>query len=168
MTKSVFNIILTACAAGLSSLLIGALLPIERFEPDSFLFSAKEGEPKIYDKLSIRKWKEKLPDLSKMVDIMYPKNVIRRPTAVNTERLIQETCLAEYVHLFLMALSPLIFAAEPGPLGAVAALLFFLGNIPFIMVQRYNRPKLCALHEKLVIRENKKASDTLAKGESIK
>ena len=38
----------------------------------------------------------------------------------------------------------------PGAAGTVAAVLYALSNLPFILIQRYNRPRLARLYRRLM------------------
>lgn len=49
-------------------------------------------------------------------------------------------------------------------IGVILTIIFALGNLPFIMIQRYNRPNLVRLEKRLLLREEKKSravSDTV-------
>ena len=62
---------------------------------------------------------------------------------------MKETCVAESVHIILCLLGLGLLAIWPGPGGMVmTALYLLLGNLPFIVIQRYNRPRLLSLLEK--------------------
>lgn len=59
------------------------------------------------------------------------------------EDMIQETCVAELTHLLLCAAGILLFWIWPGAGGCIMfALDIVFGNLPFILIQRYNRPRL--------------------------
>ena len=97
-----------------------------------------EKNGRLYEKFGIRRWKDKLPDMSRIFPFMMPaKNGFADV----------ETRVAEFVHAAIAVLGfPCIFIG--GAAGTVIWILWALGNIPFIMVQRYNRPrleKLCML-----------------------
>ena len=61
-------------------------------------------------------------------------------------RLLQETCVAETVHWLLILFSPAFVIFMKRGYGAVFCLLYILGNLPFIVIQRYNRPRLAAIY----------------------
>ena len=64
-------------------------------------------------------------------------------------RLLQETCVAETVHWALIALSPLFLVLMEPVYNVIACLLYICpGNLPFIAIQRYNRPRLAAIYER--------------------
>ena len=58
-------------------------------------------------------------------------------------RMIQETCVAEMIHvlLSLTGLGCLVIWQGIGGV-LVTAVYILLGNLPFILIQRYNRPRL--------------------------
>ena len=60
------------------------------------------------------------------------------------ERLVQETCVAECVHWVLLGLSPVFVFTMAQPYAAIAATLYALSHVPFIVIQRFNRPRLLA------------------------
>ena len=55
---------------------------------------------RIYLKLGIRKWKDHLPDMSRLMPDMVRKDLGSDPAV-----LVQETCVAECVHCWLIVLS---------------------------------------------------------------
>ena len=58
---------------------------------------------------------------------------------------LQETCVAEFVHWCLLLLSFPLYSYVPTPFGAAVTILYALSNLPFIFIQRYNRPRLLRL-----------------------
>ena len=63
--------------------------------------------------------------------------------------LVQETCVAECVHWALTLLSAGIFFLWRSGWAALLWLVYnVLGNVSFIVIQRYNRPRLQKLAEK--------------------
>ena len=136
--------ILYVAAIGIMANVIGNALPRRWFHPDRFPYRsfAWERDGRIYEKIGIRVWKDKLPDMSKVVHNMYRKEVNPRPNAENLERLIQETCVAEMVHYVLILLSLAVIKIWEGAWGWVAWGLCILGNLPFSLIQRFNRPRL--------------------------
>lgn len=109
-----------------------------------------EKNGKLYEKLGIRRWKNKVPDMSKILTkILPPKKVSFRDDVEKLEVLVKETCVAESVHIILCLLGLGLLAIWPGPGGVVmTALYLLLGNLTFIVIQRNNRPRLLSLLEK--------------------
>ena len=104
---------------------------------------------RIYLKLGIRKWKDHLPDMSRLM----PDMVKKKLAAADPMSLVQETCVAECVHCWLVVLSVgMLFLWKSVWSWALWLVYNLLGNVSFILIQRYNRPRLLRLAEK----ENKK------------
>ena len=64
------------------------------------------------------------------------------------------------VHLVLMLLSFIIYWICPDLRGAIAAVVYGLSHVPFIIIQRYNRPTLALLASRLKEREERKKKCT--------
>ena len=145
---------------GILSHMVGEAIPRTKFNPHAFPFRAWrwEREGKIYDKLGIRKWKDRLPDMSRVMPDMLPKRLGVAPKARNVRLLIAETCRAEAVHLALCLLAPVVWIFWKNLVGVLLTVLIILGNLPFILIQRYNRPALISLARRLAAREERKRS----------
>lgn len=130
---------------GIASQLVGMAIPRSAFDGDGFWFRCRrfEKEGRIYEGLGIRRWKDKLPDMSKLFKkSMVAKQIRGGFTEESAVKLVKETCVAELVHLCLMVLGfPCLFLWH-GVGGAVVWALYALGNLPFVLIQRYNRPRL--------------------------
>lgn len=143
---------------GLIFFLLGRLMPkkwmcYDQFPYRSFPF---EKNGRLYQALGIQSWREKLPDMSKIFPAMMPsKRLPKKATALQLERMVQETCVAELVHDLLCVSGFGCVFLWKGAGGWLAALLYVAGNIPFTMIQRYNRPKLVRIMRKLKTREEK-------------
>ena len=151
--------VLYAAILGLVSHFVGQLLPRRWFHPDRFPFRTWkwERDGSVYRHLGIQYWKDLVPDMSKIMPDMVPKRVHSQETAEETTILIQETCVAEAVHVVLMVLAIGIVLICPNSWGVSIALFdALILNLPFILIQRYNRPKLLRLEEKLRRKEEKK------------
>ena len=74
----------------------------------------------------------------------------------NLPVMIQETCVAEAVHIAVSVAGLHCLWMWPGIGGVtVTAIHIILLNLPFILIQRYNRPRLIRLQKKLQIRKEK-------------
>lgn len=145
-------------AIGLVLFLLGRMIPKKWMLYDRFPYSPFpfEKDGKIYQALRIHRWREKLPDMSKILPAMMPsKKLPKRATAGQLERMVQETCVAELVHNLLCVLGFGCVFLWKGVGGWIIALLYMAGNIPFSIIQRYNRPKLVQIMKRLKTREEK-------------
>ena len=81
------------------------------------------------------------------------------------EDMLLETCVAELTHAMLIVSGAALLWLWPGVGGiAVYAVYVLLGNVPFIMIQRYNRPRFARLLESAKARERRRmnaGSDTV-------
>jgi len=129
--------------AGIPAFFLGEKLPRTMFNPDSFPFRsyAWEQEGRIYEKIGIQKWKTHIPDMSKYITRTFSKqgNMMRDPN--HLRRLVLETCSAELVHWYLILVSP-VFAILMDELGLLSMLIYIVGNLLFVIIQRYNRPRV--------------------------
>lgn len=134
------------CAlAGALSVVAGQSLPRSRFDCAAFPYRAYiwERDGAIYEKIGVRAWKDILPDMSKIIPGMVRKKAALARTTSAMDTLIRETCVAEIVHwALIIAVCPLLIIFCGIFPGAVFAAIYALGNIVFIIIQRYNRPRL--------------------------
>lgn len=100
-------------------------------------FREKRFEKKLYRLLRVRKWKKYMPTYS--LDTFDTKQK-------TVKEIIGATCQAEIVHEIIMVLSILPIILIPFLGGAVAlivtSVLAMLFDSLFVILQRYNRPKL--------------------------
>lgn len=136
--------ILYLLALSLGSFLVGRLLPKGMFHDDRvpFLPFAWEKEGRIYEKLRIRQWQNLVPDMSRILPWIMPSKQFSHNGFTALPRMIQETCVAEFIHLFLAFSGLFCIRLWKGVGGWVLAILYFLGNLPYVLIQRYNRPRL--------------------------
>lgn len=138
--------LLYIAAMGVTSFLLGRLLPKKWFDSRAFPYASFpfEKKGKIYEKLKIKKWQNKLPDMSRILPGLIPaKRISARPNAETLQQMLQETCVAEFTHFLLCIGGMYCLRLWQGPGGVIVAVLnALIGNIPFILIQRYNRPRL--------------------------
>lgn len=148
---------ITLMLVGIFANPLGNALPRRWFHADRFPYKcyAWEREGKVYQKIAIHKWKDVVPDMSRVNPRMVSKRLGSLPTSAQVERLVQETCVAECTHWVLILLSPLILLVDR-PWGVWMMLVSMLVfNLPFVLIQRYNRPQLVKLASRLKAREER-------------
>ena len=108
---------LYAAALGILAHPVGQALPRRWFDPHRAPYRCRDWEQggRVYNKLHIRRWKDRLPDMSRLM----PDMVKKKLAAADPMSLVQETCVAECVHCWLVVLSSL--AATAVGVGAVPA-----------------------------------------------
>ena len=144
---------------GIVSFVLGRIVPKHWFRAEAFPFRCFdfEREGRIYEKLWIRKWQSKVLDMSRIVPFLMPKKRLIQGFEDKLPRMIQETCVAECVHELLSIAGLMCLRIWSGPGGIVVTVLYIiLGNVPYIIVQRYNRPRLVRMQKKLIERQKAK------------
>ena len=139
---------------GILAHVIGEALPRRWFDASRFPYRAYafERNGRFYEALGIRKWKNVLPDKSRIAPGTYRKAIrgsAQQHSAAHMERLLQETCVAECVHWALLVISPILLFTMESPAAYVMTPLYGLSNLPYIMIQRDNRPRLAVLSARM-------------------
>ena len=130
-------------ALGILAHIVGQALPRRWFDPDRFPYRCAPWETKLYRALRVHAWQDKVPDMSKIVPKLIPAKKLEGDFRAQLPRMIEETCVAECIHFLLMPLGLYALRLWPGTGGAVfTAVYILLGNLPFLIIQRYNRPRL--------------------------
>ncbi len=159
--------ILLAGIIGILAHVLGEALPRAAFDHVKFPYApyAWELNGRFYNRLHIERWKNKLPDKSRHVRSTVEKRICGDCTPAHFLSLIRETCVAEFVHWLLLLISPLLLLALHTPAGVCCTMLYGLSNIPFIMIQRYNRPRLVRMYTRVSgARAAASAADSVSKG----
>ena len=132
---------------GVVSFLIGRLVPKSWFNCTKFPYKTADSEQKIFKALRVKSWQSKVPDMSRIFGKIMPQKKMTAETISDLPRMLQETCVAELTHSLLSLLGLAMLWLWPGAGGiAVTAIYILLGNLPFIIIQRYNRPRLQRLY----------------------
>lgn len=154
--KLIFSIIYIA-VLGILAHVIGEALPRRWFDPNAGLYAPWKWEKggKFYQKLKIQRWKDLMPDMSKIMPDMVRKGISMTDGSAAVARVAVETCVAEIVHWALLLLSGGIYLIYPTGLGMAITILYALSHLPFIIIQRYNRPTLSLLAQKMKQREER-------------
>ncbi|MDO5401366.1 MAG: glycosyl-4,4'-diaponeurosporenoate acyltransferase [Eubacteriales bacterium] len=158
-------------AVGLAAFFLGRLLPKDWFSYGEAPFRAFPFERggKIYEALGIRKWKDRLPDMSRILPRLIPSKALPKATSARqVEAMLRETCVAELTHGLLCILGWGCIKLWKGAGGWVLWALYALGNLPFCMIQRYNRPKLARLLARLQAKEHSGKGTQYEQGFDIK
>lgn len=124
-------------------LAVGAVVPAlfrDRLDPEHPWFRQRGFEPKLFRFLRLRRWKGNMPTYAPR-EFDLEKNTL--------DGIIRNGCSAELVHECIMVLSFIPVAAIPvwGAAGVFVStsLLAALFDGIFVMMQRYNRPRLLRL-----------------------
>ena len=154
MVYCVFYLVLT----GALSFVAGRLLPKRWFcadLPPYRLFGWEQGG-KIYEKIHIKSWQSKVPDMSKLFPGVMPRKQIDAENLQILPRMIQETCVAELMHLILCVTGLWCIKLWQGLGGWLVAVGNVAANLAFVAIQRYNRPRLMRLARAMARRQQHK------------
>jgi len=133
---------------GVVGFVLGRVLPKDWFPWERLPWKscAFERNGEIYHKIGIRYWHNRIPDMSRILPgLMPPKKITKKPDMDTLVIMLRETCVAELIHVLLCLSGVYCIVLWAGAGGLVIAVLNVLGNLPFILVQRYNRPRLAKL-----------------------
>ncbi len=148
--KFLYSLIYIA-VLGVLSHFVGQALPRKCFDAEKPPYKAAKWEKggKVYERLGIKHWKDIVPDMSRIMPDMVKKKLTSENKERGMDTLIAETCVAECVHWGLIVLSFGILFWWRGLWAAVFLLVYnIFGNLPFIIIQRYNRPRLVMLEQR--------------------
>ena len=123
-------------------------IPDSSFDTNSWLYRTHNWEKggRIYDRVfKIRLWKHLLPDGAAVFDAGFKKKTLQSIDEKYLEGFIKETCRAELAHWLQIA--PFWVFALWSPFFVIWIMLTYalLVNMPCIIAQRYNRPRIMAL-----------------------
>lgn len=146
---------------GVISFILGRLVPKSWFDYTRAPFrpAAFERNGKFYEAFAIAKWQNRVPDMSRIFPkLMPPKKMPARPDAQTLLIMIRETCAAEATHAFLMVAGLGVIVIWPCIWGVLLYLVYAVfGNLVFLMIQRYNRPRLVRLYERMRTKRSNEA-----------
>lgn len=134
------------------ALAVRYLVPKKFYDPLAKRFRCHKKEKKIYTKLGIRKWKDKIPETGGLLVGFQKKKVLDLHDNEYLYKFMQETCYAEVMHVWSIPLGFLTLALCPTPLHLTVALPVAIVNailqILPVAVQRFIRPQLLRVYNK--------------------
>ena len=139
-----FRCFIYLTSLGMLAFFAGRFIPKSWINPDLFPYKTCQFEEngKFYEQFGVKKWQNKVLDMSKIFPKIIPQKKIDDNIHEALPLMIKETCIAELIHWFLFI--PVIYclALWEGLGGIIVVTLYELFNIPYIIIQRYNRPRL--------------------------
>ncbi|MBN8207664.1 glycosyl-4,4'-diaponeurosporenoate acyltransferase [Bacillus sp. NTK071] len=128
-------------------------LPDSFYESEKSEIDLKDWELKLYKIVGIRKWKTILPDGGGVFRGGFRKKELKALTSTYINKFILETRRAELTHWILIPPAILFFLWNPPLVGWIMVGYALLVNLPFIMIQRYNRYRFKPILKKQMKRE---------------
>lgn len=105
----------------------------------------------------VRSWKPYLPDGTKITKKGFDKTHLRHVDQAGLEQFSLETRRGELAHWMMIPPAWLFFLWNPPWAGWIMVVYAFMVNLPFIIVQRYNRPRL----ERVIQKKEQLKKETL-------
>lgn len=132
---------LTVCYHFTIRLVIGNIMGLFNFDHRGRWFEERSFEKGLYKRLRVRRWKKYLPTYDEELYSTKSNSLIE---------VAAETCRSEVVHELnvLASLAAMLFAALFGDFWVfcVTSLLGAALDLAFVIVQRYNRPRLLSAY----------------------
>ena len=135
------------------------LLPQKCANREKKIFQVNAKEKAFYEKLKIRKWKDKVPEIGQFTG--FRKNKIADPKSIEyLDRYLLEICYGELGHIASVCTSFLslgLFFISPLWIGIAlpVAVISALLNLPSLFILRYNSYKLEFLRKNILNRQIK-------------
>ena len=132
----------TTCYHFAMRLLVGVIIP-NRFDPQAKWFQPKSFEAVLYRFLRVKHWKKHMPTYDPRLFSLQENTA---------EQIAANMCQAEVVHetIILCSFLPLLFSLVWGdfPIFLITSLAAALLDTLFVIMQRYNRPRILRLMTK--------------------
>ena len=124
-----------------------------------------ENDGKIYnDVLKINRWKDLLPQ--HIGKDGFSKSHLTDVSVDYLDEFIMETCRGEWNHSMNCLFAVVLFAMNNIFTAFILSVLLFIGNLPFVIIQRYNRFRLQKLR-KIIIRKSEKSQKREISGVTV-
>lgn len=144
----VVNIVAWLCIhLGVSSLV--SVAPQSFVNAFAGLYRVKSWETrtKVYERMGVKKWKGRLPEARKWFRRKKTVAHLRKPS--QWTRFEKQTNRSELSHWLQMLAAPFFFLFNPAWAGWIMMAYAVLFNLPFIIVQRYNRVRLMRVKKRV-------------------
>ncbi|MGM0461025.1 MAG: hypothetical protein ACQEQ4_01225 [Fibrobacterota bacterium] len=120
----------------------GTILPASFIHTTWRIFYPVPYEERLLRFAGVKGWKSRIPDGAGWFSRGVPKKSLARSDKPYLEAFYRETCRGELVHWAVILCIPFFFLFNP-PQVWIAHILYGVGaNIPCILIQRYNRPRI--------------------------
>ncbi len=139
--------------------LLSLKLNSKYFLPGSFLFRPRiwENNGSIYKSIfKVQKWKDYLPDGGGLFKGGFRKKHLQDSSKAALEKYLIESCRAEFCHW--ICILPFWVFGFFGPIEVIFYMLLYalIINMPCIIAQRYNRPRISRLIRRQITRSRRR------------
>jgi glycosyl-4,4'-diaponeurosporenoate acyltransferase len=157
LLASLFYLILVILVDAICVLLVRYNPKDSIYNPDKKIYKTFKWEAKLYSKIKIISWKDKIPELGCLAGFVKTKVVSDDPSYLY--KFAKETVYAEIMHIISAVMGFIIMVIPPYNLmfnfAFPVAIINFILNILPILVQRYNRPRLLRMYYREMKRKKK-------------
>ena len=133
------------------ALFVRYCLPKKAFNPFLKLYKVAKGERKFYEKIGVRKWKDRIPEAGQLFANFGKSEILDTSNNEYIYKFMSETIYAELMHWLSALISVFIIFIDLS-IALYVALPLIVGNVILnilpVIVQRYNRPKLMVLYQR--------------------
>jgi len=148
---TIISLLVLVVIDAVCALFVRYCLPKKVFNPFLKCYRVGKVERKFYEKIGIRKWKDRIPEAGQMFANFSKTEVADMTNNEYVIKFMSETIYAEIMHWLSMIFSFLIIFIDLR-LSLTVGLPLVIGNMILnlmpVLVQRYNRPKLMVLYQR--------------------
>ncbi|QHA91008.1 hypothetical protein [Bacillus sp. N1-1] len=130
------------------------LIPRSFYEKNTWVFHERSYEKRFYKKIQLSLWKDKLPEWGNVFNFE-KKNLHTELNKEYLNKFILETYYAEVGHIGMGIVGFACIVVNPEGFTRFALICSSVNlvvQIPFCLIQRYNRPRLIRLRDKFTDR----------------
>lgn len=131
--------------------LLAERLPARIYNYKTWLYRERKWEHggKFYERIFlVKRWKSYLPDISDFLKWRFSKKHIHDIEFNYIQRFLSESCKSEFTHWMIIC-SSFLFILWGGIFTCLKIFVLATAlNLPYIIIQRYNRPRLIRLLHK--------------------
>lgn len=135
-------------ALGIIDVVLRLFVPESFWNYDKKLFRVSKKEVNLYEKLGIRKWKNKVPELGQTAG--FSKRNLKSTDVDYLQKFLKETCIGEAMHAggaILGFTCLIIFPLKSWFFILPIVIVNFVLNVIPCVIQRYTRSKLAVIYK---------------------
>ena len=108
-----------------------------------------EDKGTVYQKyFKVKSWKDKMPEGSQFFTNTYNKRELKNNSPETINEFLVEVNRAEITHWGILFTLPIVLLFNPRWTYKIHSIYALAANIPFIIIQRYNRPRFEAIQQR--------------------
>ena len=144
MKKFAFNLFVFLISSIIVTL-ISTKLPDRYYNYRNWIYKERKLEKNVefYQQMfKVKRWKKHMPEIADFINSVFSKKSIKEFDNAYIEKYLLESCRAEFAH-WCIIFSSVMFLFYAGTAAFIYMFLIsVLIDVPFIIIQRYNRPRI--------------------------